>query len=163
MSDPTQADCILCRGGEADDPFGRTLVWEDRLWRLSMIQHGYTNAFGYLEPKRHVPHITDLDGEESATFGAVLARVTSAMKEAAGADLVYVYVFGGGIPHLHVHLGPHRDGDALSSSTLRGELVEERLPSGASRIVSREFPEVASDEIAAVVARTRKLLAAVGP
>jgi diadenosine tetraphosphate (Ap4A) HIT family hydrolase len=158
----TDQDCILCRGTEADEQFGRTLVWEDRLWRLSMSRRGYTNAFGYLEPKRHIPHITDLDGEEAATFGPVLARITAAMKEAAGAALVYVYVFGGGIPHLHVHLGPHVPGDALNASIIRGELVEEPHPSGATRMMSREFSQVPSDEIDAVAERTRQLLAVVG-
>lgn len=123
-----------------------------------MAGRGYTTGFGYLEPKRHVPHITDLDGEEAATFGPVLGRVTSALKEAADAELVYVYVFGGGIPHLHVHLAPHRADDALNANIIRGELVMEPHPSGAKRMVSREFPELPAEEIAAVVERTCRLL-----
>jgi diadenosine tetraphosphate (Ap4A) HIT family hydrolase len=124
-----------------------------------MTHRGYTSGFGYLEPKRHVPHITDLDDEEAATFGAVLARVSSALKEAAGAELVYVWIFGGGIAHLHVHLGPHREGDALSSDIIRGDFTYEPLPSGAQRIVSSEFPLLATDEIDAVIVRARQLLA----
>jgi diadenosine tetraphosphate (Ap4A) HIT family hydrolase len=116
-------------------------------------------GFAYLEPKRHVAYITDLDGEEAATFGPVMARVTSALKAAAGADLVYVYVFGGGIPHLHVHLGPHREGDALNADIIRGELTYEPQPSGAKRMVSREFPELAPEEISGVIERARELLA----
>lgn len=154
MNEPA---CLLCTGAEADEQLGRTLVWEDRLWRLSMSRRGYTTGFGYLEPKRHVPHITDLDGEEAATFGHVLGRVTSALKEAAGAELVFVYVFGGGIPHLHVHLAPHREGDALNANIIRGELVMEPHPSGAKRMVSRDFAELPADEIAAVAERARRL------
>lgn len=155
MSD---ADCLLCDGEQAAGVLNREVVWEDRLWRLSMSRRGYTTGFGYLEPKRHMPHITDLDGEEAATFGAVLARVAAALKEAAGAELVYVYIFGSGIPHLHVHLGPHREGDALSSDIIRGELTYERLPSGAQRMLSRDFPERAADEIGGVIARAQQLL-----
>ncbi|MGH2428102.1 MAG: HIT family protein [Candidatus Limnocylindria bacterium] len=151
-------DCLLCDGERAAGALNREVVWEDHLWRLSMTHGGYTTGFGYLEPKRHVPHITDLDGEEADTFGAVLARVASALKEAAGAELVYVYVFGGGIPHLHVHLGPHREGDALNSDIIRGEQTYEPQPSGAQRVVSREFPELAADEIAEVIDRARQLL-----
>lgn len=151
-------DCLLCSGADADAQLNRTLVWEDRLWRLSMSRRGYTTGFGYLEPKRHVSHITDLDGQEAATFGAVIARVSSAMKEAAHADLVYVYIFGGGIPHLHVHLGPHREGDALNANIIRGEVVMEPQPSGAGRVVSHDFPELPAVEIAEVVERTRELL-----
>lgn len=124
-----------------------------------MTTTGYTTGFGFLEPKRHIPDITALDGEEAETFGAVLARVTAVLKAAADADLVWVYIFGGGIPHLHVHLAPHRAGDALSSQMIRGEVVEEPLPSGASRIVSRDFPELPADEIRLVIDRAAELLA----
>jgi diadenosine tetraphosphate (Ap4A) HIT family hydrolase len=80
------------------------------------------------------------------------------MKTAAGAELVYVYVFGGGIPHLHVHLGPHREGDALSSAIIRGDIAYEPMPSGAHRIVSRDFPELPAPDIDAVIQQTRLLL-----
>lgn len=152
------SDCLLCDGDEADAQFGRTRVWEDRLWRLSMAGRGYTTGFGYLEPKRHVPYITELDGDEADSFGPVLARVTAALREAAGAELVYVYVFGGGISHLHVHLAPHRSGDALNANIIRGELVLEDHPSGAKRMVSRDFPEVPRKELQAVIERARLLL-----
>jgi len=154
-----ESECLLCDGSAADAQFGRTLVWEDRLWRLSMSGRGYTTGFGYLEPKQHIPHITDLAGEEAATFGPVLARVTAALREAAEAELVYVYIFGGGIPHLHVHLAPHRAGDALNDNIIRGDMVLEPHPSGATRMVSTEFAEVPAVEIAAVVQRARQLLA----
>jgi diadenosine tetraphosphate (Ap4A) HIT family hydrolase len=155
----TETDCLLCDGDEADAQLGRTRIWEDDLWRLSMSRRGYTLGFGYLEPKRHVPHVTDLDGDEAVTFGAVLGRITAALRRAADAELVYVYVFGGGIPHLHVHLAPHRDGDALNSNIIRGELEIEPHPSGAGRIVSREFAELPAEEIAAAAERARQLLA----
>lgn len=153
-----ESDCPICDGDGMDARFGRMRVWEDDLWRLSLSGRGYVPGFGYLEPKRHVPHITDLDGAEAATFGPVLARVTSALKEAAGADLVYVYVFGGGIPHLHVHLGPHREDDALASDIIRGEVDEQRDASGATRLVSRDFPEVGAEELRRIAERARALL-----
>ena len=154
----TAPDCLLCDGDRAAVDLNRVIVWEDDLWRLSMPRRGYTTGFGYLEPRRHVPYITDLDGAEAATFGTVLARVSSALKDAAGAQLVYAYVFGGGIPHLHVHLAAHRDGDPLNSNIIRGEIDYEPLPSGAQRIVSRAFPEVPAAEIESVIARVRSLL-----
>jgi Diadenosine tetraphosphate (Ap4A) hydrolase and other HIT family hydrolases len=150
--------CVLCAGAAGDPELLREGVWEDRLWRLSMSVEGYTTGFGYLEPKRHVPHVEDLDGEEAATFGTVLARVAGILKEASGAERAWVYVFGGGVPHLHVHLAPHRGGDALNGAMIRGELADEPLSNGAHRLVSREFPELPEDEIRAVIERTRALL-----
>lgn len=149
---------MLCRGAEGDRELGRALVWENEHWRLTTTIGGQILGFSFLEPKRHIPHVTDLDGEEARTFGDALATTTSALKEAAGAELVYVYVFGGGIPHLHVHLAPHREGDALNDLLLKGELETEKLPSGATKIVSKDFPMIEDAEHRRVAERVRELL-----
>jgi diadenosine tetraphosphate (Ap4A) HIT family hydrolase len=151
-------ECAICAGPAGDQELEREEVWRDELWRLTMSVEGYTTGFAYLEPRRHVPHIEDLDGREALTFGPTLARVSRVLKEAAQADRVYLYVFGGGIPHLHVHLAPHREGDALNSAIVRGDVVDEPLPSGAHRMVSTEFDELPAAEIRAVIERTRERL-----
>jgi diadenosine tetraphosphate (Ap4A) HIT family hydrolase len=147
------AGCVMCRGPEGDAELDRVQVWEDRVWRLTTARSGEVAGFSYLEPKRHVPHVTDLAGDEARTFGAILARTTGAIKDATGAEVVYVYVFGDGIPHLHVHLAPHRRGDPLNDKMIRGDLVETRLPSGATSLVSREFPQLPDSEHKAVRGR----------
>jgi diadenosine tetraphosphate (Ap4A) HIT family hydrolase len=156
------ANCTICRGIDGDAEFERFQVWEDRHWRLTVSLASEVAGFAYLEPKRHIPHVTDLDGTEARTFGEVLARTTRALREETGAELVYVYVFGGGIPHFHVHLAPHRAGDALNSQIVRGELSEERLPSGVTRFTSKEFPALPEDELRAVGLRVQRRLAAGG-
>ena len=154
------ANCTICRGAEGDAEFERFQVWEDRHWRLTVSLASEVAGFAYLEPKRHIQHITDLDGAEAQTFGDVLARSTKVLREETGAEVVYVYIFGDGIPHLHVHLAPHRAGDALSSQMVRGELSEERLPSGVTRFTSKEFPALPEDELRAVALRVQRRLAA---
>jgi diadenosine tetraphosphate (Ap4A) HIT family hydrolase len=116
-------------------------------------------GFSYLEPKRHIPYITDLDGEEARTFGEVLARVTSVLRQETGAELVYIYVFGGGVPHLHVHLAPHRANDALNDRMIRGEIVEEPTESGTVRLINKEFPALPEAEQRAVAYRVQYRLA----
>jgi diadenosine tetraphosphate (Ap4A) HIT family hydrolase len=109
---------LLCSPDEAAAVFHRRTVWQDEFWRLSLIEEGSPVAgFGHLEPIRHIPAVTDLDGQEAVTVGAVLARVTTVLKRVTGADLVYVYVFGERVPHLHFNLAPHRRGDALVRGT----------------------------------------------
>jgi diadenosine tetraphosphate (Ap4A) HIT family hydrolase len=105
--------CLLCDPDQADAFFDRVRVWQDEHWRLSVVRRGKVAGFSHLESRRHIPHITDLDGPESATVGAALARVTSALRAATGAELVYVYVFGERVAHLHFNLAPHHPGDAL--------------------------------------------------
>lgn len=113
MSQGPTADCMLCRPEIADAQFQRTRIWEDSLWRLSAVLQGPIPGFAHLEPKRHIPYVTDLDGPEAATLGPVLARVTRALRSAAQAEFAYVYVFGDRVPHLHLNLAPHRSGDGL--------------------------------------------------
>jgi len=151
--------CLLCRPVDADEAMGCVEVWSDERWRLTTALRAEVLAFSYLMPRRHVPSVADLEGGEATTFGGVLARAASALKRATGADLVYVYVFGGGIPHLHVHLAPHRDGDALNDAIIRGELVEERLPNGLTMLASREFPPLPEADQRAAADRIRALLA----
>jgi len=132
-------DCPICRGAAADEELERIQVWEDAYWRLTVSLAAEVSGFAYLEPKCHIAFITDLDGLEAETFGAALAASTRALKAATGAEIVDVYIFGDGVPHLHVHLAPHRAGDALNDQMIRGEIVEEKLPSGMTRVASREF------------------------
>jgi diadenosine tetraphosphate (Ap4A) HIT family hydrolase len=158
MNAATGKDCLLCRADAADAEFNRIQVWEDELWRLTVSLDSEVPGFAYLEPKRHVPYITDLDDAEAASFGSVLARCTQSLREATGAEVVYVYIFGDGIPHLHVHLAPHRKGDALNDQMIRGEIVEEKLPSGATQFFSKEFSALPRDELLAVAERVRHRL-----
>ena len=152
------AGCTLCLGAESDKELERVQIWEDELWRLTTAREGELLGFSYLEPKRHIPHITDLDGEESRTFGTVLARTTSAIRDATGAEVVYIYVFGSGIPHLHLHLAPHRRGDPLNDRMIRGEVTESHLPSGATSFVSRDFPRLPLSQHEEVRARLVRAL-----
>jgi diadenosine tetraphosphate (Ap4A) HIT family hydrolase len=105
--------CMLCVPELADREFDRVRVWEDELWRLSAVLRGPVTGFAHLEPRRHIPYVTDLDGREAATFGPVLARVTQALRDASGAQLTYAYVFGDRVAHLHVNLAPHHPGGPL--------------------------------------------------
>lgn len=149
-------DCIFC-SPSAD--LGVVQVWEDDHWRLLSDLGAEVLGFSLLVPKRHIPHITDLDGEEAGTFGPALAATAEALRAETKADVVYVYVFGTGVPHLHVHLGPHRSGDALSEQMIRGEMVHEQLPGGAGRQVSRDFPPLPEEELRSVAARVGARLA----
>ena len=157
-----QLECVLCRGVAGDAELHRIQIWEDALWRLTLSLEAEVLGFSYLEPKRHIPHITDLAGEEARTFGEVLARVSQALRDETGAELVYVYIFGGGVPHLHVHLAPHRPDDALNTQMIRGELVTEKLACGAERYTSQEFPPLPAEAQRAVARRVQRRLMSAG-
>lgn len=152
----TTSECPMCRAAAADEELERVEVWQDAHWRLTVSLSSEVVGFAYLEPKRHIRYITELGGPEAATFGPALARSTRALKEATGAEVVYVYIFGDGVPHLHLHLAPHRPGDALSDQMVRGELVEEKLPNGMTRFSSSEFPPLPREQLAQVADQVRR-------
>jgi len=152
-------DCALCMGPEADEDLFRVEVWRDDLWRLTTAKLGEVAGFSYLEPFRHIETISDLDGAEAATLGPVIAGTTAAIREATGADLVYVYVFGDGIPHLHLHLAPHRQDGPLSNHMIKGNQHRTTLPTGAEIWVSDRYPLLDHDIMDAAIAGIRKRLA----
>jgi len=144
-SGPLTADeCILCRPELADAQFKRTRIWEDEHWRLSAVLQGPIAGFAHLEPRRHIPFITDLDGTEAATLGFVLSRAARTLRQAAHAEKTYVYVFGDRTPHLHFNLAPHSQGDALR---------------GGSGLVEPDVEEVALAVHQAVAEEARLALA----
>ena len=67
-------------------------MWQDDLWRLTMSLAAEVLGFCYLESKRHVTDIASLDEDESDTLGAVMAKVTSALKQVLDVQQVYVYI-----------------------------------------------------------------------
>ena len=155
----SQAECAICAGPAGDDELGRTEVWRDAHWRLSMAVRGETLGFAYLEPIRHIPYLADLDGPEATHLRAGGGPRRAALREATGAPLVYAYVFGGGIPHLHVHLAPNRPDGVLNTAIITGEVEERKLPSGASELISLTHPPVPEAEVGAVIDRVRELMA----
>jgi diadenosine tetraphosphate (Ap4A) HIT family hydrolase len=120
-------------------------VWSDDLWRLlTRISDSPVLGFSYLIPRRHIPYITDLDGAEAATLGSVLASVTSALKDAARAEYVFVTVFGERAAHLHFNLAPHIAGDSLK---------------GGAGMLDADSTAVPDDELGAVADRVRLAMA----
>lgn len=84
----TTSECPMCRGAAADEELERIEVWEDAHWRLAVSLSSEVAGFAYLEPKRHIRYITELDGPEATSFGPALARSTNALEAAAGAEVV---------------------------------------------------------------------------
>lgn len=113
-------NCKICNGS-ADTEFKRIEVWSNKNWRLTASTYKSVKGLCYLEPKRHIRYITELDGEESIEFGSVLSNITNAIKEIFQAHLVYVYIYGGHIPHLHVHLAPHTENDIFYDNIVKDD------------------------------------------
>lgn len=120
-------ECAIC-SGRADEIFRRTEVWSNERWRVTTSTYRDVKNFCYLEPRRHIRYISELDGLEAEEFGVVLSSVSAAVKKSSGAKLVYVYIYGDHIPHLHVHLAPHKEGDNYQDEVVKApDLMSEEM------------------------------------
>jgi diadenosine tetraphosphate (Ap4A) HIT family hydrolase len=63
-----------------------------------------------VEPKRHVLGLGDLTDDEAGAVGRLANRGARVLKAVVGAEHVYAFVYGGAVPHLHVHLAPRYPG-----------------------------------------------------
>ncbi|MDG6969399.1 MAG: hypothetical protein JRN05_03390 [Nitrososphaerota archaeon] len=128
------SDCSICTG-KADQDFRRIEVWSNERWRLTMSTYRMVRGFCYLEPIKHVPQVADLEGKEAEEFGPVISRTARAIKAATGAKLVYVYIFGDHIPHLHVHLAPHADGDVFVDDVIKAGVKPDERTMGQEELI----------------------------
>ncbi len=135
-----QKKCLICNR-LADKKFKRTEAWSDKRWRLTTTRYKQVRGLSYLEPRRHIGFLSDLNGKEAQEFGVVLSRVSRAIKAVTNAPIVYYYIFGDTIAHLHVHIAPHFPGDAFSENVVKETFDERKLctmgPEKVSDLVER--------------------------
>jgi diadenosine tetraphosphate (Ap4A) HIT family hydrolase len=69
--------------------------------------------------------------------------VGNAIKNAIDAKLVYVYIYGDHIPHLHVHLAPHRIGDVFADDVIKSnvQLDESSLNTEEVSLLAKKIEE----------------------
>lgn len=112
--------CLVCRkysgeavpswAGKAVPPGGHLV--DDALWRAGHAPTVFAPCGSLLvESKRHFLDYSDMTDEESASYGALIGRLNSAIKQVAGAERVHVLSTMDGAPHFHVWLLPRRPED----------------------------------------------------
>lgn len=88
-------------------------------------------GYVFVETKRHVKGLGELRDDEAVAIGLLVNAVAAGLRSVVNAEHVYSYVYGDGVPHLHVHLQaryagtpldywPHRSGDAAITVNLSG-------------------------------------------
>jgi diadenosine tetraphosphate (Ap4A) HIT family hydrolase len=60
----------------------------------------------FVETRRHVSALGDLEPDEAQSVGLLTARAARALRESQGAEHVYAAVIGHGIDHFHLHVIP---------------------------------------------------------
>lgn len=113
----TSAHCFVCAKHALGDAAPGGVLFDDG---LVYAGHAYSPADpastyrGYLvaEPRRHVAGLGELTDPEASALGLLVNRLARSLKEVAGAEHVYSFVFGDGIAgaHLHVVVAPRYAG-----------------------------------------------------
>jgi histidine triad (HIT) family protein len=110
MKGPGEEDCFVCDKHRQGDAAQGGVLYQDDLVYAGHVHalRGQRAYAGWLvvEPRRHAPGLPDLTDEEAAAVGRLATRCARALKEGAGAEHVYAFVYGDGVPHLHVYLAP---------------------------------------------------------
>jgi histidine triad (HIT) family protein len=109
MSENSPAECLVCRKHRGEVTLLGGVIYEDDLVYISHAQLWGDEKDHYLghvfvEPKRHVPELANLTDEEAQAIGLYTSRVAQALMQTEGAEHVYAFVIGDGVPHVHVHV-----------------------------------------------------------
>lgn len=110
--------CFICAKHRGEVPLPGGLLYENDLVVLShlpletptgQVDRAYLGHL-FVEPRRHVAELGDLDAAEAAQVGQLAARASRALTSSLGAEHVYAAVIGHHVAHLHLHLWPRYPG-----------------------------------------------------
>jgi ATP adenylyltransferase len=129
--------CVFCGVLAAADDVGNQVLHRDRDWTVMLNRFPYNNGHLLLVLNRHVPLLADLNADELAALGRLLAVMERALHECLrphGFNCGYNggSSAGAGIPeHLHLHLLPRWSGDTNFITTV-----------GQTRVMPQTLDEV---------------------
>jgi histidine triad (HIT) family protein len=121
-----QGICDTCHDLQAGEPYGsRHVVYEDDHFRVKLEQYPRARGHTIVLYKPHRNDISGLSDEEACRVFQVCVRVVKAIKEALGAEKVYLNTMcDGAINHLHLQRLPRYAGDPIGST----RFVAQRQP-----------------------------------
>jgi ATP adenylyltransferase len=125
MNDHGGPACLICAKHRGEGPLsGGVKVWEDehcRVFHRPTDRTG-TAVLGYLfvESRRHVPYLADLDDDEAAAIGRTVKRVAVGLRTELNADFVFSAVAGMSHAHFHQHVFARHPGTPADYDWMNG-------------------------------------------
>jgi diadenosine tetraphosphate (Ap4A) HIT family hydrolase len=100
-------------------------VYDDELFKIVLERYARARGHTVVIYKPHRNDLSELSDEESGCVFAVCIRVVQSLKEALGAEKVYLNTMcDGSVNHLHLQLFPRYAGERIGST----RFVAERRP-----------------------------------
>ncbi len=131
------ADCPLCH------PQNETLVWQDRTWRVILVDDARFPAYTRLIHNEHVREMSDLSVEQRMQCMDIICRIEIAMRGVLGPDKINLAQFGNMVPHLHWHIiprwrnDPHFPESVWGPATTRTPSRQQEWTEKAERLLGR--------------------------
>jgi diadenosine tetraphosphate (Ap4A) HIT family hydrolase len=147
----TSPECGICarrRSNQPEDAPVGGYVYDDHCWSayhapLRQAVPGHL----FLVSKRHFLDAADMQPDEAASLGAVLGKLTRAVKETTGAERVYTVTVVERTPHWHTWLIPRQ-----ADSESRGTAYLNSVLTGAYSTQEEEAKQIVAGLQAAVAA-----------
>jgi len=98
------AECGICARRSQDE--ARGFVYEDEHWYAQPPAKQVVPGHLLLVAKRHFLDASEMQPDEANSLGSVLGKLTTALKQAVGAERVYVVTVVERTPHWHTWLIP---------------------------------------------------------
>ena len=109
INNPADKNCFICEKHNGNITVPGGAIYEDDLIYVGHVHWEKEETYlGYvmIDIKRHVPGLAELTEDEAKAFGLITSRVSKALKESEGAEHIYTFVSGNGVPHMHMHIIP---------------------------------------------------------
>ncbi len=115
-----QGVCYVCHDLQTGEIFGaQSLIYEDADFRVVLELHPRMVGHTIVLYKPHREDVSELTDDETARIFQMCVRVIQAIKQALGAEKVYlVTMCDGPINHLHIQLLPRYPGEPIGSRRL---------------------------------------------
>ena len=136
----TDPDCIFCKIVAGEIPCQKLL--EDEA-ALSFLDIGpLAEGHALLIPTEHFVTLDEMPADTAAAVLGHLPALTSAVREAVGAEGVNILQNNGKVahqevPHVHFHVIPRRTGDAFHFNWPAGQYPEGRIEPLAEAVRSK--------------------------
>ncbi len=134
--------CLLCDWISVEPPGGWLL--DDQYFVMGVAPDFEVPGWYFLAMRRHGEGPMSMSPAEAGAYGPTLVSCTAAVKEATGAERVYVIAYGELYPHWHCLISPR-------GADIPAELRGPALFSGRSQLIDIQL----SIEVAEI---TRKIL-----
>ncbi|HLS49444.1 MAG TPA: HIT family protein [Actinomycetaceae bacterium] len=109
-------------------------VWADDVCVVFATIAPITPGHMLVVPRAEVDHFTDADDDLLSHLMVVTKTIGAAQRVAWQAPRAAVLVAGFEVPHLHIHVLPAWNQEALSFSHARSDVPAEELDSAAERV-----------------------------